>query len=173
MGTRIDLVPPGKTQLSDEENSAVQAELVRLRDELGGWRAVGEKLQIPRETASQTIRNAVVKRAGREVAERLYAYLGTTRDAFLAAREGGEPSPVDVAAALDVAKWSAAGLDAEAAVRVVTMIRAELAHVPPSRRDALNRATETALDRGPPARAVADDSPPAPAPRKAMRRRLD
>ncbi len=74
-----------RKDLSDEENRLVQAELRRLRAELRTWRAVGLELGFPFGSAQQTISQAAQLRAGRVVAEALYAHLKTTRERFLIA----------------------------------------------------------------------------------------
>lgn len=82
----IDVVKVAKSQLSDAENVVVMAELKKLYERLGSYRAVGQALKFPKESASQTIRAALVdrNRAGREIADRLYTHhLKTTRERFL------------------------------------------------------------------------------------------
>ncbi len=110
-----------KHQLSDQENAAVQAELRRLAAKLGGWRAVGVALGFPRISASQTIQAAATKRAGREVADRLYVYLGLDRAKFLSDR--GLVSVETVAEVLSEYDWSSVGLDHAGGERVVGQIK--------------------------------------------------
>ena len=116
---------PSKVQLPQYEIDAVKAELRRLVDELGSMRAVGKALHFPPGSDSQTIEKALRMRPGREVAAKLYAHLGMTREQFLAMRTAGPlPAAAPITAAvLDEGNWSAVGLDQEGARRIVATIR--------------------------------------------------
>lgn len=117
-----------KQELSEDEAAAVRAELVRLVEALGGKRAVGVALGFPPRSDSQTIERAIRIRPGREVATKLYAYLKTTREVFLAAHGIAAPlTAVLVDAGQDEASWVAAGFTDEASRRLATAVRAELA----------------------------------------------
>jgi hypothetical protein len=132
---------PSKVQLPAHEIEAIKAELRRLVEVLGTKRAVGQALRFPAASDSQAIEKALRVRPGREVAEKLYAYLGLTREQFLATRTNAgplpPPSPI-TAAVLEESNWTAVGLDAEGSRRIVATIReaiaaAKLPAPPPSK----------------------------------------
>jgi hypothetical protein len=110
-----------KRELSDHEADAVRAKLSELVDVLGTKRAVGEALGFPPRSDSQAVEKAIRVRPGREMAERLYAYLKTTREAFL-----GGPA-ISLAAALKEENWQRVGLAPDAAKRFVAMLEEEIA----------------------------------------------
>jgi hypothetical protein len=121
---------PSKVQLPAHEIEAIKAELRRLVEVLGTKRAVGQALKFPAASDSQAIEKALRVRPGREVAEKLYAYLGLTREQFLATRTSAgllpPPSPI-TAAVLDESNWTAVGLDEEGSRRIVATIREAIA----------------------------------------------
>jgi hypothetical protein len=121
---------PSKVQLPAQEIEAIKAELRRLVEVLGTKRAVGQALRFPAASDSQAIEKALRVRPGREVAEKLYAYLGLTREQFLATRTSAGllplPSPI-TAAVLEESNWTAVGLDEEGSRRIVATIREAIA----------------------------------------------
>jgi len=147
---------PSKVQLPADEIEAIKTELRRLVEVLGTKRAVGHALKFPSASDSQAIEKALRVRPGREVAEKLYAYLGLTREQFLATRSPTgllpPPSPI-TAAVLDENNWTAVGLDEEGSRRIVATIReaieAARLPVPPSAASARRAAAARPRAIGP------------------------
>lgn len=111
----------GRRELPDDENGFVVDEIERIAADLGQEDA-GPALGVTQQTVSAALKK---RRAGRLLANGLYAYLKTTREAFLAAKTG-QPPPIDRRTALKPARWIAAGFTAESASRIVAVVRDEM-----------------------------------------------